>query len=273
VFAGMFVFALLVGWLPALDALYHAGDMGTSLLPDVFRLPAPVLVVAVVLVATAGFVVAERVEAHFAMSHPDREVELTPRTLPQMKLAVTGVVALIALFGVTALERPAAERPPVAMAALDPLALARSIIARDPNIIVLDVRTAHATNGDAEEKPIPGAVAAFADSAAPAALDAAVPATTVVIIYDESGTLREVPATWRRDVAYRFLDGGYHGWQQRVLTPATAQDTRLDSVASVREQNQIAAYFSGASVEATPVAAPPPVVGGGGVKKKKAGGC
>lgn len=266
IFFGTLVFTLLIDWIPALDTLYHAGSMGTSLLPDVLGLPAPVVALIVVGIATGGFIGAEIVERLFGVKHPDRNVELTPATRPVMKLALTGAVAMIALIGVGALRRAPIEPQPIALASIDPLSVARRIIAHDPNFILLDVRAAAA-------KTVPGAATVRLDTSALAVLNGAIAEKTTVIVYDEAGQLRSVPGTWPRGLDYRYMSGGYTGWQEQVLTPAQSTQPALDEVANIREQNQIAAYFSGATVQSAPVAAPPPTAGGGGAKKKKAGGC
>lgn len=266
IFFGTLVFTLLVDWLPALDRLYHAGSMGTSLLPDVLHLPAPLLALAVVLMALGGFIGAEIVERRFSAAHADRVVELTPATRPRMKLAVTFAVGLVAMLGIGALQREQPTERPIAMASIDPLAVARRIIARDPNLLILDVR------GGKPEKTLPGAAVAAADTSAVALLAAAVPARTTVVVYDESGALREVPRGWPRDLKYEYITDGFRGWQQAVLAPASPTSSDAATLEQVREQNQIAAYFSGAAAPAAPVAAPAPSAGGA-VKKKKAGGC
>ncbi len=267
IFFGTLVFALLVDWIPPLDALYHAGSLGTSLLPAVLHVPAPVVALAVVLIATGGFIGAEIVEKYFSTKHQDRVVTLTPPTLPRMKLAVTGAIAFVAVLGIAALQRTPSAPPPITMAAIDPLAVARRIIARDPQLLILDVR------GTEAGKTVPGALATTADTSALTLLGDAVPGSTIVVVYDAVGTLRMVPASWPRDVTYRYMSGGYEGWQQEVLTAAQPTSSDLAMQQHVREQNQVAAYFSGATVQAAAVAAPPPAAGGGGAKKKKAGGC
>ncbi|HEX6559598.1 MAG TPA: YeeE/YedE thiosulfate transporter family protein [Longimicrobiales bacterium] len=266
IFVGTLVFALLVDWIPPLDRLYHAGSMGTSLLPDLLHVPAPVIVFGVVLMAVGGFIGAEIVERRFAAQHEERVVESTPRTLPRMRLAVTGAIAVVALIGLAALKRSQPAPRAVTMAAIDPLAVARRIIARDPNLLIVDVRAR-------PDKVVPGAVAAKPDTSALPLLGDALPGRTTVVVYDATGTLRTVPASWPRELDYHYLAGGFDGWQKQVLTPASAAGSQTNVLEQVREQNQVAAYFSGATVQAGPVAAPPPAAGGGGAKKKKAGGC
>ena len=99
------------------------------------------------------------------------------------------------------------------------------------------------------------------------------PSKTTVVIYDESGSVTQAPATWPRTMDYRFLDGGLSGWKSEVLTAAEATGGTLEERELVLKQNQISAFFSGAAVQASSVAAPPPAMSSGAPPKKKAGGC
>jgi uncharacterized membrane protein YedE/YeeE len=64
-FAGVLGTAAL---LPLLRSFYESTPRGTLLLPDVFGVPYGAVVLAVVVVALAGFAVAERIEARAAGS-------------------------------------------------------------------------------------------------------------------------------------------------------------------------------------------------------------
>ena len=39
-----------------------------------------------------------------------------------------------------------------------------------------------------------------------------------MVVYDESGRMTHTPSEWPRTLEYRFLDGGYLGWEAQVLT-------------------------------------------------------
>jgi hypothetical protein len=58
-----------------------------------------------------------------------------------------------------------------------------------------------------------------------------------------------------------------------VLTPAEPASNDLVEISRVERQNQVGAYFSGATVKATEVKAPPPAMSGGSKKKEKRNGC
>jgi uncharacterized protein len=55
---------------PLYKSFYESGDYGRLTLPEVFHLPYGVVVVLVLAMAVGGFVVAERVERHFAARAP-----------------------------------------------------------------------------------------------------------------------------------------------------------------------------------------------------------
>lgn len=267
-FAGIFVgigfFTLTVDWVPGLLGLYQAGSGEVSLLPEVLGIPPLGLVLLLVLGATAAFVGAERVEGIFQKrSSP---VELTPRSRPGLKL-VLGSGLSVVVVAAAAFTGPRPELPPVQMASLAPLSLAQSLIEREPGILILDLRA------DPEvEKGIPGAVSA-ADGDAALELLRNTPTRTTVVVYDETGYMDETPPTWPRTLEYRFVAGGLSGWTREVLTPAEPSAATLAERERVLRQNQISAFFSGAAVQATTVAAPPPAMSAGPAPKKKAGGC
>jgi uncharacterized membrane protein YedE/YeeE len=264
IFVGTAAFAVAIDVFPWLDRLYHAGSMDVSLLYEVFGVPPLVFALAVLGMAGAGFLGAEKVERIFAAKHP--AVELTPPSRPRMKYALVGSAAVVALFGLGV--RPGAPGlPPVQVASIAPLSLAEAIIAKTPGMMILDLRA----NAAEADKRIPGSYPASTQEEAKSLL-AAAPAGGSVVLVDEEGATRSIPADWRRDVRYEWLQDGFLGWEVRVLTPALPGDTQEDREWAAR-QGQISAYFSGAAVQAVDVAAPPPMAGAGGEKPKKKGGC
>ena len=265
IFVGTFLFSVLVGWIAPLDALYHAGSLGVSTLPALLGVSAPIVVLAVIAVAGAGFVGAEAIEKRFSAGRDP--LALTPRTATPAKFAVTAALALVVVLGAAAASpRPAAPPPPLPpIGALD---LAGRIVEHDPTLLVLDLRS------DREaQPPIPGALPAAPDSSALPALASALPGQTTVVVYDDAGTLAAVPAAWPRDLEYRVLRGGRQAWGREVLTPATPTSFTLAEQERVRRQNQLSAFFSGAKLQASTVAAPPPALPSGAAPKKKSGGC
>lgn len=253
IFIGTALFAVALDLFPPLLALYeHGGEI--SLLPALLHLPPAVVGLAVVAVAIGGFLGAEYVERLVKDRQPP--VALTPEASPRalrVKFALGG--ALVALLAVSLAFRSAPRlTEPRAMAAIAPPDLADLIIARDPTLVLLDLRT------DSAGATVPGAQRA-SDSSAAAVLGAA-PATAHVVVIDAVGLMRETAPGWPAAPRYSYLEGGVAGWRAGVLAPSA--DAR---------QRQVAAYFSGSGVRAAPP--PAPVAGavraGGGAKRK--GGC
>jgi uncharacterized membrane protein YedE/YeeE/rhodanese-related sulfurtransferase len=264
IFVGIGMFTLTVDWVPGLMGLYQAGSGEVSLLPQSLGVPPLALVFLLVLGATGAFVGAEKVEEIFQRRRAP--VELTPRPRPRFKAVLGGGLALAVMLAM-AFTGPRPELQPTQMASLAPLRLAQSLIERDPGILIIDLRAdPQADDG------IPGAVPA-ADGNAALDLLRGTPPRTIVVVYDETGGVTTAPAEWPRTLEYRFLDGGFAGWRDEVLTPASADGAALDERERVVRQNQISAFFSGAAVQTSSVAAPPPVMSAGQAPKKKAGGC
>jgi uncharacterized membrane protein YedE/YeeE/rhodanese-related sulfurtransferase len=265
IFVGIALFTFTVDWVPGLHALYLAGSGEVSLLHEVMGVPALVLALIMVAGAFLAFVGAEKVERIF--QNRRSPVELTPPSRPRLKLATGGSLAVLAVATLAA-GSPVPDTTPIPMASMAPLSLAEAIIERKPGFMILDLRT------DPEaERGIPGSVLGR-DSSALSGLLEGTPEGTVIVAYDESGTLREASAKWPKALEYRFLEGGLTGWQNEVITPTPIWGNTLAEREFVQRQNQISAFFSGAAVQSSAVAAPPPMMpAGGGGKKPKAGGC
>ncbi len=265
IFVGIALFTLSVDWFPGLQALYLAGSGEVSLLHEVFGVPALVLTLVILAGAVLAFVGAEKVEA--LVQRKRAPVELTPPSRPRMKLAVGGSLAVLGIVTLTA-GSPAPDSAPIPMKAMAPLALAGSIIEREPGILILDLRA-----DPGVENGIPGALSAPGGDGALEILLTA-PAQTTVVVYDGAGVLAETEAEWPRNLEYRVLTGGMKGWSEDVLTPWEVPVGNLEERTRALQQNQISAFFSGAAVQSSSMAAPPPMMPAGGAgKKPKSGGC
>jgi uncharacterized membrane protein YedE/YeeE len=266
IFAGTLAFTVAIDVFPALEALYGAGSMGVSVLPDLLGLPTLPFVFVIVLVAATGFVGAEAMEE--TMSRRYGEVELTPGRRPLAKFGLAGALALVLVVGLGLRPAPndgAPDTRPVDGAAMAPLTLAERIVAEDPDILILDVR-------EETEDRIPGSYPVALDSSALPYLAGAREWTDVVLV-DDDGGLAAVPATWPRGPRYTTLADGWSGWEADVLTPVAPSSGAPDELARVRYQNGLSAFFSGAGTQAVQVAAPPALPSGGGGAKPKRGGC
>lgn len=265
IFVGTALFAVSLDWVPGLLRLYEAGGQ-VSVLPALLHLPAPVVLLAIVVVAGGAFVGAERVERVFRARYG--EVELAPpptRRTPRVKFVLAGTLATVALVSI-AWKAPGPNTTPIPMTPLEPLDLADAIIARDPSITILDLRQAQAG------PVVPGAQV-VTDSSAPEVLGGVGPSTQVVV-YDEQGTLHWAPARWPRGLTYRYLRGGFAAWKAEVLTPLPPSGFDAAGRERTERQHQVAAFFSGAKVTSSAAAPPPaPTANPAGGGKKKSRGC
>ena len=267
-FVGSFVFVVSIDWFPSLARLYVAGSMGTSTLPEVFGVSAPVLILGIVVMAGLGMIGAEVVERIFQKRR--QAVELTPAPTPRArnwKFALTGSLAVLVVGAIAASPAPPVIAP-VEPIAIEPLSLAEDLIGGDPNLLVLDLRPAAMIEDGMVQGALP---AADSDAALPYLQSLAL--DTRVVVYDEVGIRPQIPQEWPRTLRYYFLTGGYEGWRTGVLTPIEPESYDLEHRERVARQNQIAAFFSGAAVQSSGVSAPPPVISSGGAKKKKNRGC
>ena len=268
IFVGTFVFAVAVDVFPWLDRLYEGASLGVSILPTVLGLPAPVVVLAVVVMAGLAFVGAEKVERIFQARYG--MIELTPeatRRTPRIKFALAGSLAGVVLVSLAWKATPPAP-PAVPPSPIAPLTLAEELIARVPDLLVLDLRSTK-PEGDVG---IPGAVRV--DSASGVEVLGRTSLQVRVVLVGADATADPVPTGWPTDRTYLVLAGGYAAWEAEVLAPAEPVDGSVAEQGRVARQRQLAAFFSGAAVQASSVGAPPPVLpAGGGAKKKRVGGC
>jgi hypothetical protein len=279
---GTFLFALLIAWFPGVQRLYEGGSLGASVLPAVLRVPAPWLALGVVVMAGLAFAGAEKVERRFQAarakdsgasdtSAPASIARQAPQAPSRGRWALVGALALVAIVAgsIPAARSPA---PEVSVERIEPLQLADALIAGEPNLMLIDLRS---DAGPASGIPpsIPGAVRPAAGQSVAALLEAAAPGADIVLI-DAGGVLANLPGDWPRGPRYRILRGGYDAWEQEVLTPRPANGLAPGELATVLRQNGIASYFSGAKFEAVQGNAPPPTAApSAGGKPKKAGGC
>ncbi len=263
-FFGTFLFSLFMDWFPGLRTLYGAGFQGRSLLHELLGMPAAWLALIIVVVALGAFMGAEVLERK--LSGKFAPVPLTPTGGGKVKYYLSGALALVALVSglMGTPDGPLIQAPEARP--YEPLRFAEALISGDADITVLDLR-------ESAEGFIPGAMPAALGMDAETLdglLAFAAPGSTVLLV-DGTGTAPPLDESWRGDLVYRYLRGGYAAWRSEVLEPCAMKGGSQAEREATRKQNQIAAYFSGteAKVES---AAPPPMPTGGGRKKKPAGG-
>jgi hypothetical protein len=275
IFAGTLLFGLGLEVWPWLQGLYLEPGTGRVLLPDLFGLPAPWLALGIVLMALGAFVGAERVEAIFVRRREGLNDPTDVRPVPDRrgKFALAGGLALVCLLAALAgprslqVAQAAAETSPTPIA---PLELAEALIAREGNLLLVDLRG----EAPAEGPRLPGAVPFDRGLPLPDWITAAAPGTRIVLL-DDSAEAPPLPEGWPPVLDTRWLQGGVAAWQAEVLSPREPEAPTAAAHAAVARQRQLAAFFSGAAVSAAaaPPPPPPPAAAGGGVKKKAAGGC
>lgn len=271
IFGGTLLFGLTVDAWPGLHDLYKSPGSGRVLLPDLLGVPAPWLALAIVLMALGAFVGAEKVEAIFAKKRDAVDDPTDVRAVPDRrgKFALAGGLALVCLVAGLAGSpaTPAAATAELAAPQpISPLTLAERLIARDPELLVLDLR---AGLGD-DAVRVPGAIPVADAEGVPAWVSGAVPGTTIVLVGEGEAA---VPAGWPAARDYAWLEGGAAAWKAQVLTPVEPASQTPAAYASAAKQNQIAAFYSGAAVSAAAAPPPPPPAAGGAKKKKASGGC
>jgi hypothetical protein len=239
--------------------------MGVSTLPAVLGMPPLVLALVVVVVAGIAFIAAEKIEARFQGRRP--QIELAPQPRPRMKFATAGTLVAATLLGLGAIWMPDAQLAAPTIDAIGPLDLARRIIAGEPTLMIIDVRT-----GDTVEERIPGAYPA-PDAGTLSGLLTSAPAGMQIVLYGAGEDTQYASAGWPARLSYASVEGGFERWTAEVLTPAVPASTSLEDRERVARQNQIAAWFTGAVQAPSAAAAPPAMPAGGGAAKKKAGGC
>jgi rhodanese-related sulfurtransferase/uncharacterized membrane protein YedE/YeeE len=268
-FFGTFLFSLFMDWFPGLRTLYGAGFQGRSLLHDLLGMPAAWLALIIVVVALGAFLGAEVLERK--LSGKFAPVPLTPTGGGKVKYYLSGALALVALIsGLMGAPDSLTAKAPL-IQPYEPLSIAEALIRGDAGLTILDLRdeTARA------EGFIPGARPASLGLDAETLdglLAFAAPGSTVLLV-DASGMAPELDMSWRGDLVYRYLRGGFAAWQSEVLEPREMNGGSMTEREAARRQNQIAAYFSGTEAKVQSSAPPPPAPTGGPKKKKADGGC
>ncbi len=267
VFIGTLIFGIALDAVPALGDFYNAPAAGRILLHNLLGLPAPVVALLVVLMALGCFIGAEKLEAVFARKFTaDDDIERSNVADSKGKFMLAGGLAAVCVLAMLAGPKEATTGPAAQITNMQPLELAELLISREAGVTMLDLRS----NLADDAVRVPGAIPVDLTEGVPAYVSGAAAGATLVLISDE-GVEGTVPEGWPAR-NYSWLKGGIKAWQDEVLKPVQPVNFTSEELDFVRKQNQIAAYYSGAKVEAA-AAPPPPAASGGKKKKKAAGGC
>jgi uncharacterized membrane protein YedE/YeeE/rhodanese-related sulfurtransferase len=257
-----------VEFRPGFATLHNATNVGYLFLWQLLGLPdrvgPPVLAVAVVVMALACFVLAERVERLLA-HRADDLARAVPGGRPR-RVVFAGLAAA-ALAGLAGLALPvgsqAAARP---MTDIGPDELARRVFDAPWSIRVLDVRPL----AECAARRVPGAECVPEADLHKLALSEADPSRALVVVGAEGASLPPAATAYRGQLLP--LRGGFAAWERYALRPPPP--LAPDASPAEREAFQLRAGLQAAltGMKAAP-APPPPAAAPAGGPKKAGGGC
>jgi len=255
VVVGTLVYGELMAW-PAFAAFTESGFQGHLYLQDLVHLPAPVVALAIALMAIGCFVGAERIE---------RLLTRGPGTPRVPRRAVLAGFAGLALLGLATLALPRATEAVAVPERISPEALARRVIESPWNSRVLDLRSPESCAA----ARVPGAECTPAASLRDLDLGYAAPARDLVLVAD--GDLTELPADVR---VYRgrtlVLEGGWDAWKRWALE--APQPLAAGATAAEREAWLFRSGVHGALTGAKAAPPPAPAPAGAAPRRKATGG-
>jgi uncharacterized membrane protein YedE/YeeE len=257
-------------WRPGFSAFHSMTNKGSFFLWQLLGLPDDagpgILAVAVVAMAAACFVVAERVERAFA-ARADPFARGTPGGRPR-RFVLAGLSAL-AVVGLVELGLPAGTQARVReVRAISPADLARRVFDEPWGVRVLDLRPM----AECAAKRIPGAECVPEAELPRLGLADADPTREVVLV--GAANLAAPPAAAARFPGrLAVLRGGWSAWEGWALTapPAPAPDATAAEREAYRVQAGIQSALTG--MKAAPPPPPPTAAAPAGGPRKKGGGC
>jgi len=242
--------SLAFGWAyPLVEGYYNGSPMHQVLLTDTLGIPHAVLGAAVLVMALAAFLGAEKLEQVMAR----RDGKQPPPAVPAIRNRVFFALGVVAVIGLTSLmfepERATAE-PTKTFTRIEPIELAHDLIAEPQSLTVIDLRSAEACAA----KTIPGAMCLPAEGVA-GAFFAGLAADRTLVGFadgDDLGAMAAPLAHYRGPVA--VLSGGFAAFTEAILNPP--QPPESPTAATLDEYNlrvALHAHFTGVKVEHKPI--------------------
>lgn len=263
--AGMMLGSLAFGFgFGPIEKFYESGAMGVVRLNDLLGVPTAVVAAAVLVMAIGAFVGGEKVERIFAR----RAGEPAPASPPRVKARVFGALAAASSLALLALALPVrkAAAPEAIARTIEPVELARHLIAAPQDFWVVDLRSDAAAKGR-----IPGAMTLSSDDPG-ASQVARLSPTRRLIVYAQGDPVALPQGVLRFGGEITVLRGGYEAWQAAVLAPPLPPESPTPAlVAEFRLKNALHSRYTGAAAAEPPrielkpsmPAAPAPRKGGG----------
>ncbi|MFA6955888.1 MAG: YeeE/YedE thiosulfate transporter family protein [Thermoanaerobaculia bacterium] len=267
VVVGSFVYNLLLA-IPAVETFHTSGELGAMFLYELIGVPAPVVGVAVAIMAIGAFVGAEKIEAIMRRRRA-AETEAVSADEPRPRRIAFATFLALAGLAVVLLVLPhgsGAQTAPV-VKTIGAEELAKRLVDEPWRVRVIDLRPA----AEYAASRVPGSERAEASGLAALELEYADPSREIVVITPSAP--RDLPAAlaaYRGEV--RALDGGWPAWKAFALD--APQPPAEDATATERDRyafrGAINASLTGQKT--APVASAPTTVRVQR-EKQKGGGC
>jgi rhodanese-related sulfurtransferase len=263
---GMMLGSLAFGFgFGPIEKFYESGAMGVVRVNDLLGVPTAVVAAAVLVMAIGAFVGGEKVERIFA----GRAGEPAPASPPRVKARVFGALAAATALALLALALPVrkAAAPEAIARTLEPVELARQLIANPRDFWVVDLRPNAAAQGR-----IPGAMSLSSDDPG-ASQVARLSPTRRLVVYAQSDPAALPPGVRRFAGEITVLRGGYDAWQAAVLTPPLPPESPTPAlIADFRLKNALHSRYTGAAAAEPPrIELKPPMPAA--LAPRKGGGC
>lgn len=267
VVSGSFVYNLMLE-IPAVARFHTSGEIGPAFIHELIGVPAPLVGVAVALMAIGAFVGAEKVEAimrrRLEGSGPQAAVDQPrPRRFAFATFVTLAVLAVVLLGFPQGIDARLA-RPVTAISSEE---LAKRVIDEPWSVRVIDLRPA----AEFATGRVPTSENVAVESLGELGLAYGDPSREIVIV--TAGAVSELPAPLAKFPGnVRALEGGWPAWKSFALDPPPVPEP--DAPARERELYAFRSALNASLAGRTSAPAPAPAAGRYVPKApKKGGGC